>query len=115
MDNIRRVAIVACVIFAGALLGDLFQWLLPAHHLSDAKGVITTVQGLVTALLALVLGLLIWTSYGVYAQQHAMGGFRLFENRANLLALDRPSAAIPIKRVAMVFATWFAWFVGSQY
>jgi hypothetical protein len=28
------------------------------------------VQGLVTALLALVLGLLIWTSYGVYAQQH---------------------------------------------
>src|ERR1700747_1280370 len=70
MDNIRRVAIVACVIFAGALVGDLLQWLLPAHHLSDAKGVITTVQGLVTALLALVLGLLIWTSYGVYAQQH---------------------------------------------
>src|SRR6516162_8671590 len=70
MENIRRVAIVTCVIFAGALVGDLLQWLLPAHHLSDAKGVITTVQGLVTALLALVLGLLIWTSYGVYAQQH---------------------------------------------
>jgi len=70
MGNLRHVAIVACVIFAGALVGDLLQWLLPAHHLSDAKGVITTVQGLVTALLALVLGLLIWTSYGVYAQQH---------------------------------------------
>ena len=33
MDNIRRVAIVACVIFAGALVGDLLQWLLPAQSL----------------------------------------------------------------------------------
>jgi len=70
MDSVRRAILFACVIFAGAVVGDLLQWLLPAHHLTDAKGVITTVQGLVTALLALVLGLLIWTSYGVYAQQH---------------------------------------------
>jgi hypothetical protein len=69
METTRRAILFACVIFAGAVAGDLMQWLLPVHHLSDAKGVITAVQALVTALLALVLGLLIWTSYGVYAQQ----------------------------------------------
>ncbi|MBV8281490.1 MAG: hypothetical protein JO347_05430 [Candidatus Eremiobacteraeota bacterium] len=53
------------------MIGDLLQWLLPAHHLSDARAVITTVQGLVTALLAIVIGLLIWTSYGVHSQQRA--------------------------------------------
>lgn len=67
----RRVLIAACVIFVGAVVGHLLQELLPPHHLSDAKSVITTVQGLVTALLALVLGLLIWTGYGVYAQQNS--------------------------------------------
>jgi len=38
---------------------------------ADAKGAITTIQGLVTLLLALVLGLLIWTSHGVYATQQS--------------------------------------------
>ncbi|RBP07373.1 hypothetical protein DFR50_12718 [Roseiarcus fermentans] len=67
----HRVMIAACVIFVGAVAGHFLQELLPAHHLSEAKSVITTVQGLVTALLALVLGLLIWTGYGVYAQQNS--------------------------------------------
>ena len=58
MDSIRRAVVYACAIFAGAVVGDLLQWLLPTHHLADAKGVIGAVQGLVTALLALVLGLL---------------------------------------------------------
>ena len=44
---------------------------MPAHDLADAKGVITTVQGVVSALLAIVLGLLIWTSYGVFTQQQS--------------------------------------------
>jgi hypothetical protein len=43
----------------------------PAHDLADAKGVITTVQGVVSALLAIVVGLLIWTSYGVFTQQQS--------------------------------------------
>jgi hypothetical protein len=71
MDSIRRAVVVACLIFVGAVVGDLLQWLVPAHHLSDARGVIATVQALVTSLLAIVLGLLIWTSHGVYAQQQA--------------------------------------------
>jgi hypothetical protein len=44
---------------------------LPSHHLADAKGTIATAQGLVSLLLVLVLGLLICTSYGIYAQQQS--------------------------------------------
>lgn len=43
----------------------------PTEHVADAKSAITTIQGLVGLLLALVLGLLIGTSYGVYSQQPA--------------------------------------------
>ena len=38
--------------------------------MADTKGVIGSIIGLVTLLLALVLGLLVWTSYGVYANQN---------------------------------------------
>ena len=90
-----RAIVIACVIFAGALIGSALQLLLPSQHLADAKGVIGMVQGLVTLLLALVLGLLVWTSYGVYAQQlseaHSLGSQIL----QLVLALDRygPGAA----------------------
>jgi hypothetical protein len=95
MHLARRATGIACFIFAGALLGNALQWLLPAQHIADAKATIGMVQGLVTLLLALVLGLLVWTSYGVYAQQlseaHAMGSQIL----QLVLALDRygPDAA----------------------
>jgi hypothetical protein len=67
----KRALVVACIIFAGCMVGVLLQRLLPTQHLADAKTAITTIQGLVTLLLALVLGLLIWTSYGVYSQQRS--------------------------------------------
>ena len=69
MHIARRAILVGCLILAGALIGDALQWLLPNDHLANARGAVGMVQGLVTLLLALVLGLLIWTSYGVYAQQ----------------------------------------------
>ena len=71
MPTVRRAVLAACLIFAGAVVGNLLQRLVPAHDLADAKGVITTVQGVVSALLAIVLGLLIWTSYGVFTQQQS--------------------------------------------
>jgi hypothetical protein len=71
LPTVRRAVVAACLIFAGAVVGNLLQWLVPAHDLADAKGVITTVQGVVSALLAIVLGLLIWTSYGVFTQQQS--------------------------------------------
>ncbi|HKN31168.1 MAG TPA: hypothetical protein VJY34_26155 [Roseiarcus sp.] len=71
MHFVRRAVLVACVVFAGCLVGHALQRLLPQEHLADAKSAITTIQGLVTLLLALVLGLLVWTSYGVYSQQRS--------------------------------------------
>lgn len=61
--------------------------------MAAAKTAITTIQGLVTLLLALVLGLLVWTSYGVYSQQqseaHTLGSQVLQLD----LALERYGAA----------------------
>jgi hypothetical protein len=71
MIFVRRAVLVCCIIFAGCLIGVLLQRLLPTQHMADAKTAITTIQSLVTLLLALVLGLLVWTSYGVYSQQQS--------------------------------------------
>lgn len=71
MIFVKRAVLIGCLIFVGCIIGVLLQRLLPTQHLADAKGAITTIQGLVTLLLALVLGLLIWTSYGVYSQQQS--------------------------------------------
>jgi hypothetical protein len=54
---------------ASGLLGFLIQWLLPVQALSDGRAMVGSIIGLVTVLLALVLGLLVWTSYGVYTKQ----------------------------------------------
>jgi hypothetical protein len=71
MTFVWRALAVMVIIFGGCLLGILLQHSLPSQHLADAKSAITTIQGLVALLLALVLGLLIWTSYGVYSQQQS--------------------------------------------
>jgi hypothetical protein len=71
MTFVWRAVLAMGVIFAGCLVGVLLQHLLPTQHMADAKSAITTIQGLVGLLLALVLGLLIWTSYGVYSQQRS--------------------------------------------
>jgi hypothetical protein len=71
MPFVRRALLVMCVIFAGCIVGILLQHWLPTQHIADAKSAITTIQGLVALLLALVLGLLIWTSYGVFSQQRS--------------------------------------------
>ena len=60
------------MIFTSGLLGLLLQKLLPKPHTSDrSRDMISSVVGTTTLLLALVLGLLIWTAYGVYTAQKA--------------------------------------------
>ena len=71
MNPFARSLTVAALTFASGLFGSLLQWLLPVQHVADAKGMIGSIIGLVTLLLALVLGLLVWTSYGVYTNQNA--------------------------------------------
>ena len=71
MNPMSRTIVVAALTFAGGLVGFLLQLLLPVQAVTEAKGMVGSITGLVILLLALVLGLLVWTSYGVYTTQTA--------------------------------------------
>ena len=61
---------VGAAVFVGGSLGLILHRVLPEKHVTGgAKDMIGAVVGLLTLLSALVLGLLIWTAYGVYAGQ----------------------------------------------
>ena len=57
------------ITFASSMAGLLIQLALPAQILTDSRGAIGGIVGLITLLLALVLGLLVWASYGVFSTQ----------------------------------------------
>jgi len=62
---------IGAAVFVGGSLGLILHRVLPEKHLTGGgKDMIGAVVGLVTLLSALVLGLLIWTAYGVYAGQN---------------------------------------------
>jgi len=62
---------IGVVVFAFGTLGLLLQRLLPERMTTGApKDLIGAMAGLLTLLSALVLGLLIWTAYGVYSSQN---------------------------------------------
>jgi hypothetical protein len=65
----NRAGIISLVTFASALLGFGLQSLLPDAYVAASKGMIGSVVGLDATLLALVLGLLIWTAHGQFTAQ----------------------------------------------
>jgi hypothetical protein len=71
MIFVYRAAVVALATFASALAGLCLQWLLPASYAAESKGMTGSVVGLVASLLSLVLGLLIWTSHGLFTTQQS--------------------------------------------
>jgi hypothetical protein len=71
VNPFARTLIVAVLTFVSGLLGFVLQWLLPVQDVAGAKGIICSIIGFVTLLLALVLGLLIWTTYGAFIAQNA--------------------------------------------
>src|SRR5271163_3891182 len=72
MTSFALASLVAGMIFASGVLGLVLQRLLPKPHTSDrSRDMIGSVVGTTTLFLALVLGLLIWTAYGVYTAQKA--------------------------------------------
>jgi|SRR5271166_1022706 len=71
MNMLRQAGFVALGCFICGLTGFALQAAAPAQMLTDAKGMIGSIAGLVSLLLALVLGLVIWTSHGVYTTQIA--------------------------------------------
>src|SRR5580700_4505235 len=70
VNPLARTLIVALLTFASGLLGFFLQWLLPVQEVAGAKDMIGWIVGFVSLLLALVLGLLVWTTYGVYTNQN---------------------------------------------
>ena len=62
---------VAIAVFAGGSVGLILQRVLPEQFTTGGpRDMIGAVVGLLTLLSALVLGLLIWTAYGVYSGQN---------------------------------------------
>ncbi len=70
MSSLAIAIIVGALIAASGLVGLFLQRRLAPHHTAErSRDMIGGVVGLLTLLLALVLGLLIWTAFGVYNTQ----------------------------------------------
>jgi hypothetical protein len=70
MDSLETAAAVAAITFVGGVAGLTLQRVLPKDLTSGAlKDMIGAVGGHISLLTALVLGLLIWTAYGVFSTQ----------------------------------------------
>ncbi len=70
MSSLAVVAVVWALITASGLVGLFLKTRLPVHHTTElSRDMIGGVVGLLTLLLALVLGLLIWTAFGVFSTQ----------------------------------------------
>src|SRR5271166_2780983 len=71
MHSYQRAMAVALTIFGASVLGMALQFVVPAQVLADSKGTVGAMGGLITLLLALVLGLLVYTAFTVYSTQQA--------------------------------------------
>jgi hypothetical protein len=59
----------AAITFGASLVGMALQWVAPANVLSASKASVGAMVGVVTLLLALVLGLLVFTAFSVFTTQ----------------------------------------------
>ena len=71
MHSLYRAIFVAAIMFGASLVGMALQWEVPADVLTASKGSVGAMVGLITLLLALVLGFLVFTAFSVYATQQS--------------------------------------------
>ena len=71
MQSLSRSFAVAATTFGASVLGMSLQWLVPAQVLAESKATVGVMAGLVTLLLALVLGLLVFTAFSVFTTQQS--------------------------------------------
>ena len=71
MYSYQRAIAVALTTFGASVVGMALQLIVPAQVLTDSKGTVGAMVGLITLLLALVLGLLVYTAFTVYSTQQA--------------------------------------------
>ena len=69
MHPLYRAILVAAITFGASVVGMFLQWVVPADVLTASKGSVGAMVGLVTLLLALVLGLLVFTAFSVFTTQ----------------------------------------------
>jgi hypothetical protein len=69
MRSLTQAGAVALITFGASLVGMALQWVVPAQVLTESKGAVGAMVGLVTLLLALVLGLLVFTAFSVFTTQ----------------------------------------------
>jgi hypothetical protein len=74
MQPVARAGAIALVLFAASLVGMLLQGTAAPEALTASKASVGAMSGLVTLLLALVLGLLVYTAFAVFAGQQADAG-----------------------------------------
>jgi hypothetical protein len=71
LNSVVRSLAIGALIFAASLAGMGLQGLIPADVLNISKGAVGAMTGVIALLLALVLGLLIWTAFAVYTSQQS--------------------------------------------
>lgn len=71
MHSMKRAFAVALILFGASLIGMALQWVVPADVLTQSKVTVGAMVGLVTLLLALVLGLLVFTAFSVFTTQQS--------------------------------------------
>jgi uncharacterized BrkB/YihY/UPF0761 family membrane protein len=99
MNSVAVGFVVAILTFSGGLIGLTLQKSLPEKYTTDhSSDTIKAVLALVTLLSALVLGLLIWTSYGVYtAQRTAVQTFATHVLQLDIALADLGPDAAPAR------------------
>ena len=71
MKPLSRSILVGLILFAAGLVGLFLGQAAPAAMLTVSKGTIGGVIGLVSLLLALVLGFLVYTAFAIFATQQS--------------------------------------------
>lgn len=71
IHSVNRAIAVALILFGASLLGVALQWVVPADALTASKTSVGAMVGLVTLLLALVLGLLVYTAFSIFTTQQS--------------------------------------------
>jgi hypothetical protein len=71
VNPLNRAIAVALITFGASVVGMLLQWVVPPDVLTASKGSVGAMVGLITLLLALVLGFLVFTAFSVYATQQS--------------------------------------------
>ena len=71
MQSLNRATAVALILFAASLVGMALQWVMPADVIAQSKATVGSMTGVVALLLALVLGLLVFTAFSVFTTQQS--------------------------------------------